>query len=101
MAYSPGEAIVNEQFNADPVEATQSAISMGISAMNGVFALAGAMAGRGMLSKSDVGFLHDNMLKPLTNDGCHQGMMAMQMKQLDDLCATLLMAMDQINNRKD
>lgn len=80
---------VQEQFRASAEEAAQSALSLGLSATNGVFALAGAMAGRGLLSKTDVDFLHDNMLRPLTNEGGVPELLALQMRRLDELCGVM------------
>lgn len=85
---------MTEQFDASPAEATQSAISMGLSAFNGIFALAAALAGRGLLTKEDVQFLHENMLQPLNNDGGKAEMMALQTRRLDELCSTLVRAID-------
>lgn len=87
---------MEERFEADPAEATQVAISMGISNMNGIFALAGAMAGRGLLSKADAQMLHDYMLKPMSNDGGNAEMMALHTRRLDDLCAILVMAIGKL-----
>ena len=84
---------MKEQFEASPAEAAQSAISMGISAFNGIFALAAAMARNGLLSKSDVEYLHSNMLNPLNNDGASTEMMALQTKRIDELCAALATAL--------
>lgn len=80
---------MNEQFESSPGEAAQSAISLGISAFNGIFALAAALARNGLLSKSDLEYLHSNMLNPLNNDGSSTEMMALQTKRIDDLCAAL------------
>lgn len=86
---------VREQFSASAEEAAQSAVSLGLSATNGVLVLAGIMAGRGLLSKDDVAFLHDNMLSPLTNDGSVPQMMALQMRRLDDLCGAMAKIIDE------
>lgn len=87
---------MTEQFQSDPAEAVQASISMSLSNMNGIFALAAAMAGRGLLDKSDVDIMHDYMLRPLTNDGGHAEMMALHTHRIDDLCATLAMAIDEL-----
>lgn len=80
---------MTEQFESDGAEAIQAAISMGISAFNGVFALTAAMARQGLLSKKDVEYLHEGMLQPLTNDGSNLEIMALQSKRIDELCAVL------------
>lgn len=89
---------MTEQIEASPTEAAQSAISMGLSALNGVFALAAAMAGRGLLSKADVKYLHENMLQPLNNEGGSAEIMALQTKRLDELCATLVRAIEKLDS---
>lgn len=86
---------MTEQFQADPTEATQAAISMGLSTFNGVFALASVLARHGLMQKDDVEFLHHNMLQPLTNDGSSQEIMALQTKRLDELCALLALSIEQ------
>jgi hypothetical protein len=87
---------MKEQFQSDTAEAVQASISMSLSNMNGIFALAAAMAGRGLLDKANVDMLHDYMLRPLTNDGGHAEMMALHTRRIDDLCATLAMAIEQL-----
>lgn len=88
---------MKEQFQSGPAEAVQAAISMSLSNMNGIFALAAAMAGRGLLGKADVDTLHDYMLRPLTNDGGHAEMMALHTRRIDDLCGVLVNAIDQLD----
>lgn len=92
---------MDEVFQADPAEATQAAISMGISAHNGIFALAAVLARNGLMQQGDVQFLHDSMLKPLTNDGASQQMMALQTERLDSLCAMLARAINERNGSTD
>ena len=81
---------MTEEFESNPAQATQAALSMGLSAMNGIFALVGALAGRGLLSKDNIDFLHSSMLAPLTNEGGNIEMMALQMRRIDELCAVVV-----------
>jgi hypothetical protein len=83
---------MQEQFQAETAEAVQASISMGISNMNGIIALAIAMAGRGLLDKSNVDTLHEYMLRPLSADGAHAEMMALHTRRIDDLCSELAKA---------
>ncbi|EKU74616.1 hypothetical protein [Sphingobium yanoikuyae] len=80
---------MKDQFQGSPEEAAQSAISLALSAFNGVFALAAAMAGRGILSKGDVEYLHAQMLAPLDNRGAIEAMMAAQSQKIDELCSIM------------
>lgn len=90
---------MTEQFQSDTAEAIQASISMSLSNINGIFALAAAMAGRGLLDKADVDIMHDYMLRPLNNDGGHADMMALHTRRIDDLCTTLAMAIEQLEGR--
>ncbi|MFL0413931.1 hypothetical protein [uncultured Sphingomonas sp.] len=83
---------MNEKFEASIAEAAQTAIALSQSAFNGVFALAAAMAGGGLLSKECLEYLHQNMLLPLTCEGAIPEVMALQAKRLDELCAALSVA---------
>jgi hypothetical protein len=82
------------KFEASTDEAAQTAIALSLSAFNGIFALAAAMASRGLLSKEDVDNLHQSMLLPLTSEGTIPEVMALQTRRLDDLCSALLVAVD-------
>lgn len=84
---------MKESFNTDVTAATQSAISMGISAMNGILVLASAMAARGLLNKADIDFLHHSLLKPLNTASGNEEMMALQTRRIDEACSTILDAM--------
>lgn len=86
---------MQEQFTATADEAAQSALSVGMSATNGVLALAGVMAGRGLLSKRDLVFLHENMLKPLSHEGGIPELIALQTRRLDDLCGVIAKILDE------
>jgi DNA-binding Xre family transcriptional regulator len=83
---------VAQQFEASAEQAAQTAIALSLSSFNGIFALAAAMVGRGMLSKEHVEYLHQNMLLPLNTEGAIPEVMALQAKRLDELCSALSVA---------
>ena len=85
---------MDEQFRATPEQAAQSALSMGLSAYNGIMVLAGAMAAQGLLRKDTLDYLHRSMLEPLNNDGGSPEMMALQVRRIDELCATIARVID-------
>lgn len=87
---------MNEQFQVDTAEAVQASISMNISTFNGIFAIAAALARRGLLSSDDVKHLHNGMLQPLNNDGVPGELMALQVRRIDELCSTLAVTIDKL-----
>jgi hypothetical protein len=95
-----GERDVQEQFESTNAEATQAALSMGISAMNGIIALAGAMAGRGLLAKADVEFLHKSMLKPLATETGNAEILALQTRRIDELCSTIHVEIERLDRER-
>jgi hypothetical protein len=82
------------KFEADVEAVAQTAITLSLSAFNGIFALAATMASQGLLSKADVENLHQSMLLPLTSEGAVPEIMALQTKRLDELCSALLVAVE-------
>jgi hypothetical protein len=82
------------KFEADVETVAQTAITLSLSAFNGVFALAATMASRGLLSKADVEYLHQSMLLPLTSEGAVPEIMALQTRRLDELCSALSVAVE-------